>query len=145
MKRPGSTSDFLATRNRELLQTLRRLIMTTDGIPMDGLYAMAAQSPCSRFWVSEKRAAEVISRMLRGEDMDVQGLPLRNKMYRELLRRVREWQAANPGHHLTDAVFAAVNSPAPEFYVTPQSAKVIISRIMQKRYKLDRMRSGIKN
>lgn len=112
---------------------MRRLIMTTEGVPLGGLYAMAAQSPCSRFWVSEKRAAEVISRMMRGEDTDVKSLPLRNKMYRELLRRVQEWQAQNPGHPLTDAVFAAVNSPAPEFYVTPESAKVIISRIMQRK------------
>lgn len=133
MKKTGSTSDFLPTRNRELLQTLRRLIMTTGGVPLGALYAMAAQSPCSRFWVSEKRAAEVISRMMRGEDMDVNSLPLRNKMYRELLRRVQEWQAQNPGRPLTDAVFAAVNSPAPEFYVTPESAKVIISRIMQRK------------
>lgn len=133
MKKTGSTSDFLPTRNRELLQTLRRLIMTTEGVPLGALYAMAAQSPCSRFWVSEKRAAEVISRMMRGEDMEVKSLPLRNKMYRELLRRVQEWQAQNPGHPLTDAVFAAVNSPAPEFYVTPESAKVIISRIMQRK------------
>lgn len=136
MKRPGSTSDFMATRNRELLQTLRQLIVTTRDVPMSRLYAMAAQSPCSRFWVSEKRACEVISRMLRGEDTEVDSLPLRNRMYREIFNRVCKWQSENPGHPLTDAVFAAVNSPAPEFYVTPDSAKVIISRIMQKRYKL---------
>lgn len=37
MKRPGSTSDFMATRNRELLQTLRQLIVTTRGVAMNDL------------------------------------------------------------------------------------------------------------
>lgn len=138
MKRQGSTSDFMATRNRELLQTLRQLIVTTRGVAMNDLYAMAARSPCSRFWVSEKRACEVVSRMLRGIDTEIDALPQRNRMYREIFLRVLEWRRHNPGHPLTDAVFAAVNSPAPEFYITPESAKVIISRIMQKKYKLQK-------
>lgn len=132
MKKLGSTSDFMETRNRELLRAVRRRVMDPRCKSMTEVYAQAVMEPCSRFWVSERRAAEVISRMLRGEDPDWKSFPLRRKMYHELYRLVLDWRAENPGHPLSDAVFAAVNSPAPEFYLTPESAAVIVSRVMKR-------------
>lgn len=132
MKKLGSTSDFTEARNKELLGAVRRLVMDPSCKSMTEVYARAVMEPCSRFWVSERRAAEVISKMLRGEDQDWKSVPLRSKMYRELCRRVTAWREENPCHHLSDAVFAAVNSQAPEFYLTPESAMVIVSRIMKR-------------
>lgn len=132
MKKAGSTSDFTEARNKELLRAVRRLVMDPSCKSMTQVYARAVMEPCSRFWVSERRAAEVISKMLHGDDRDWKSVPLRSKMYRELCRRVTAWREENPGHHLSDAVFAAVNSQAPEFYLTPESAMVIVSRIMKR-------------
>lgn len=132
MKKLGSTSDFTEARNKELLRAVRRLVMDPSCKSMTEVYAQAVMEPCSRFWVSERRAAEVISKMLRGQDRDWKSVPLRSKMYGELYRRVKAWREENPGHHLSDAVFEAVNSPAPEFYLTPESAAVIVSRVMKR-------------
>ncbi len=132
MKKLGSTSDFTEARDKELLRAVRRLVMDPRCKSMTEVYAQAVTEPCSRFWVSERRAAEVISKMLRGVDPDWKSVPLRRKMYQELCRRVIAWREENPGHHLSDAVFAAVNSQAPEFYLTPESAMVIVSRIMKR-------------
>lgn len=132
MKKLGSTSDFTEARDKELLRAVRRLVMDPRCKSMTEVYAQAVTEPCSRFWVSERRAAEVISKMLRGVDPDWKSVPLRCKMYQELCRRVIAWREENPGHHLSDAVFAAVNSQAPEFYLTPESAMVIVSRIMKR-------------
>lgn len=132
MKKAGSTSDFTEARDKELLRAVRRLVMDPSCKSMTEVYARAVTEPCSRFWVSERRAAEVISKMLRGVDRDWKSVPLRRKMYQELCRRVMSWRGENPGHHLSDAVFAAVNSQAPEFYLTPESAMVIVSRIMKR-------------
>lgn len=132
MKKLGSTSDFTEARDKELLRAVRRLVMDPCCKSMTEVYAQAVTEPCSRFWVSERRAAEVISKMLRGVDPDWKSVPLRSKMYRELCRRVIAWREENPGHPLSDAVFAAVNSQAPEFYLTPESAMVIVSRIMKR-------------
>lgn len=132
MKKAGSTSDFTEARNKELLRAVRRLVVESRGLSMAEVYGHAVCQPCSRFWVSERRAAEVISRMLHGENPDWKSFPLRRKMYGELYRRVTAWREENPGHPLSDAVFAAVNSPAPEFYLTPQSAAVIVSRVMKR-------------
>lgn len=132
MKKLGSTSDFTEARDKELLRTVRRRVMDPRCKSMTEVYAQAVMEPCSRFWVSERRAAEVISKMLRGVDPDWKSVPLRRKMYQELCRRVIAWRGENPGHPLSDAVFAAVNSQAPEFYLTPESAMVIVSRIMKR-------------
>lgn len=132
MKKLGSTSDFTEARDKELLRAVRRRVMDPRCKSMTEVYAQAVTEPCSRFWVSERRAAEVISKMLRGVDPDWKSVPLRRKMYQELCRRVIAWREENPGHHLSDAVFAAVNSQAPEFYLTPESAMVIVSRIMKR-------------
>ena len=128
MKKPGSTSDFMAARDRELLDCFKRELMESRGVPLRDMFGRAARRPASRFWVSELRAAEVISRMLRGESLD-NATPQKRKMYEELMRRVVDWREKHPGHPLSDAVFAAVNSPAPEFYLTDKSAKVIIYRL----------------
>lgn len=132
MKKLGSTSDFTEARDKELLRAVRRRVMDPRCKSMTEVYAQAVTEPCSRFWVSERRAAEVISKMLRGVDPDWKSVPLRRKMYQELCRRVIAWREENPGHPLSDAVFAVVNSQAPEFYLTPESAMVIVSRIMKR-------------
>lgn len=134
MKRRGAISDFTAQRNRELLQTFHRLLRDSRGVALGELFGMTARSPASRFWVSELRAAEVISAMMRGEQFDNQ-VPQKRRMYEELYRRVKSYMGAHAGCRLSDAVFAAVNSPAPEFYLTDKSAKVIIYELRRNRRK----------
>lgn len=126
MKKRGSTSDFIAQRNRELLRCFRYVLETSRGVALRDMFGMAARMPASRFWVSEVRAAEVISRMLKGECQDPKQCEQKRRMYDEIFRRVVDWRRLNPGHPLSDAVFHAVNSPASEFYLTDASAKVII-------------------
>lgn len=139
MKKRGSISDFTVLRDQELLASFRQELMENRGGSLDELFVRAVHRPASRFWVSELRAAEVISAMLRGEAPDNQ-LPKRREMYEEILRRVVEWQRGNPGRPLSDAVAEVVNSPAPEFYLSDLSAKVIIYRV--RRAARDKRRSG---
>ncbi len=70
--------------------------------------------------------------MMRGVAPDNM-MPQKLKMYEEILRRVEGIRARKPGHPLSDAVFEAVNSPAPEFYLTDDSARVIIYRLRARR------------
>lgn len=131
MKKLGSTSDFMATRDRELLRAFRIELMESRGIPLRDLFGRAAKHSCSRFWVSEVRAAEVVSKLLKGEkpeNFTVQ----KERMYQEILARVKRYQLSHPDEPLSNAVFKAVNSTAPEFYLTEKSAKVIIYRLRRK-------------
>ena len=70
MKKLGSTSDFTEARNKELLRAVRRLVMDPSCKSMTEVYARAVMEPCSRFWVSEMRAADVISNIISCQDQD---------------------------------------------------------------------------
>lgn len=128
MKKKGSVSDFGPQRDMELLQAFRNQLHLLGCIPVNELFTRAAMSPSSRFWVSERRAAAVISKMLKGDRILSMNRKKR-EMYFEILRRVKGIILSEPDIPLSEAVFRAVNSEAPEFYLTPKSARVMIYRL----------------
>lgn len=101
-------------------------------------YTRVVKSPCSRFWVSEMRAAVVISLMLRGKCPDDM-LPEKRRMYEAIYSRVTEIMKGREDMCLSHAVEEAVWSPAPEFYMAPETARKVIRR-MQRQTKERRRR-----
>ena len=84
-----------------------------------------------RFWISEERALRVVRAALRTGQLP----PLRTavrRMYTDLLAVVRPLLGTSPGLTLTDAVYRAVNSPAPNFYYSPEYARCLIYRLLRK-------------
>ncbi len=132
MKKKGSVSDFSGQRNAELEAAFRRVAAMRHVTSTREIFRRVAASPASRFWVSEQRAAEVIGRMLKGDNLDSMR-PKRRQMFLRILELALAFRRANPGASLTAAAFHAVNSPAPEFYITPESARVIYCRSRRKR------------
>jgi len=134
MKKRGSTSDFTGQRDRELYTAFLEELSTSRDIPLRDIFARAAARPASRFWVSERRAADVIGAMLRGANPDTveKMYPRRREMYGEILRRVRAKMEADPALCMTHAVDATVCEPAPSFYLTDESARCIIYRIRRR-------------
>jgi hypothetical protein len=133
MKKIGAVTDFKEMRDRELTDAFRRLLREGVGSSLHELFELAAKQPASRFWVSEHRAAIVIRDMLyRGEDL--RGMKEQSqRMYREIYRRVRAALRKDPGRCVYHLVFEVVNSPAPEFYLTAETAKVLIYAHRRKR------------
>lgn len=142
MKKIGSTSDFTEDRDRELHQSFMHVLKTAEGVPLRDMFALAANRPTSRFWVSETRAVAVISGMMRGEDMG-RMYPKRREMYEEILRRVSARMAADPTLCLTHAVNEVVYEEAPEFYMTPGSVRVIVYRIRRRARAMRMLRAKI--
>lgn len=128
MKKKGSVVEFSPQRDMELLRAFREQLLHLGNVPLEELFTRAAKSPASRFWVSEKRALIVVSRMLKG-DRILSMNPKKREMFFEISRRVKSHLKDEPGITLTEAIFRAVNSPAPEFYLTPKSARAMIYRI----------------
>lgn len=131
MKKIGCFSDYAPQRNRELHAAFIDVLRTERDVPLRDMFGMAARRPCSRFWVSETRAAEVVSQMLRGvapRNM----LPKRREMFEELTRRVRAKMEEDPSLCMTHAVCEAVCEAAPEFYLTDESARSIIYRFRRR-------------
>lgn len=130
MKHKGSKSDFITERNRCLFRTINECKHRASFIYMPRIMEEAVKSHCPRFWVSEERAAIVISSMRRnGLGVLDTMIPTRRAMYSELWLRVRTYLRCNKGSDITEAVLACVNSPAPEFYLTVQSASRIYSNM----------------
>lgn len=131
MKKIGSVSDFGSQRDQELWQAFRRAIANSGVVSSEVLFEMAALSPASRFWVSERRASEVMGAMIRGISISYMS-PMRREMYQEIFRRFIEYRSRRPRASIYEATFAAVNSPAPKFYLTPKSVKIIIYNFRKK-------------
>lgn len=132
MKYVGTTFEYEAERNRDLMRAFRETLGET-GRPLRSIYERVVEKPSCRFWVSEERAAVVISGMHRGGSIDYMR-PLKREMYREIYSRATELLSRRPDLSLYEAVFETVGSPAPKFYLSPGSAKVIICKIKRQWY-----------
>ena len=133
MKKPNSVSDFSAARKEHLLKKYRESLGLQSKIPYSRInvrraYRYAADSPAPRFWVSEERAAEVISKIMADSSILDNMYREKAEMYLEIYKRVMAIKKESPETPLGDIVFEVVNSPAPRFYLTWHSAKQLIKK-----------------
>ena len=135
MKYRGCKCDFEAERNDDLLTTYKEILKLfgKEPIRIDEVWEKLANAPSSRFWVSEERAAVVISHLMKGHSMENMN-PQKRMMFREIFSRVITLKDDYP--YMTNLQLCAkvIYSPAPSFYMTPQSVKQIIYRIKRKCY-----------
>lgn len=128
MKHFGSILEFTEQRNKELLETYKNYLDRHYLYVMPEIHKMVAESPSSRFWVSEERASIVVSAMLAGK-----ALPRMNKnkleMFKEIFTRFLQLKKIFPKRSVYDLVFDIVNQPAPKFYMTPRTVGEYINRI----------------
>lgn len=143
MKHHGCVCDFTPQRNKELHQAYRRALASRSFINLREVCTIAANSPCSRFWVSEERATVVISALLKGQYALDAMSPQKREMFIEIFKRVQKQKEEDPSMSIYDAVFLAVNSPAPKFYMTTNTVVEIISRIRRGYYKKCNYRHGL--
>lgn len=137
MKHKGSAIEHTGERNRELRRLFSKYYSEGHNPGDDGFYERIVKSPASRFWVSENRATEVVSAMRRGRGIgNMYGE--KQRMYREIYRRAMILHASQPALPLTRIVFEVVNSPAPEFYLSPRTAWRIIGEMRRKSISVDR-------
>lgn len=126
MRHKGCKDTFSGERDRALLREYHRLLAEADYVFLPNLLERLVMLPTERFYVSEERALLVVSRMMRGDGL--KGMRRSNqRKYLDIYERVCGVMKSE-GLSLGEAVWRVVNSPAPCFYLTPQSAKVIISR-----------------
>lgn len=133
MKPHGAENECRQERNNELMKVYHRLICDCDYVNMPTIYAKVAESPSPRFWVSEERAAIVLASIRKGDTLENMR-PNNREMFRELYKRAQKVMRQHPRMTLLDVAFIVVRQPAPKFYLTPGSAKVIICNAKKKWY-----------
>lgn len=130
MKKKGSRSDFMESRNenlrREFFARLGR-----NGRTLNQLFDDLSHIGADRFYISEERALRLIRELetieSSGNNMKTKRrVATRTRMVAEIRRRAYAMMQATPGLSLKDAVFEVVNSPAPAFYLTPGSIRTIL-------------------
>lgn len=133
MKPHGSHFEYEDQRNDDLMTVYHNLLVEAQHVCMPDIYERAAASPSRRFWVSEERAAIVVSAMMRGDRL-TNMRPLKREMYTEIYNRVMELRQQQPDLPISQLVATVVEQPAPKFYLTPGSAKVLICKIRKEWY-----------
>lgn len=134
MKKKGSIFQYMKDRDEDLMRVYKQELSKPLPTPLKDILNIVVNSRAKRFWVSEERATAVICKMLKGESIDYMS-PLRQEMYREICRRVIHRKSLKPYMTTTEAVLMVVNEPAPKFYITPESANMIICKLRKRKRK----------
>lgn len=133
MKPHGSHYEYEEQRNDNLMEVYHEIIAKANHVRMPDVYEKVANSPSRRFWVSEERATIVVSAMMRGDDLK-RMRPLKKEMYNEIYRRAMALRDKSPKMPISQLVAQVVEQPAPKFYITPGSTKVLICKIRKEWY-----------
>lgn len=123
MKRKGSKSDFTEERNKELKS---RFFSQEVYSTSDKSLIKVIKMPASRFWVDPDRARDVISTIKKNPGVLEKMYPERQRMYKALLSKYEEIQRQFPDKSRIDCVSMAIYSGAPEFFITPSTARNIL-------------------
>lgn len=110
-----------------------------EPIRLSDVFKRVAEMPSERFWVSEERAFIVISEMFRGKKMEKMG-KMKREMFYEIYKRTLELKEAYPELSLRMIVEKVCIQPAPKFYLTPKTIKVIIYKIKRQWYEKRRQK-----
>lgn len=140
MKNFGSVFEYEQERNNNLLRLYHQLISEVKFICSEEIYRKMADSPSDRFWVSEERALIVVLQIMKGDTLLGMSKNKRD-MFFEIYRRATIMKQKYPTLSLTKIMFKVVRQPAPKFYLTEGSIKVIISKIKSKWYERRRVRN----
>ena len=128
MKHKGAVMEYSMERMNDLMRAYDEYISSCDYIRMPEVYKVIVNMPSRRFWVSDIRAALVVSVMMRGEN-DLSGMrPLKKEMYEEIHTRVVALKSEYPELTISELCAKVIAQPAPKFYLTPGSAKMMICK-----------------
>ncbi len=124
--------EFSQERSDDLMRVYDEYIASCKYIRMNDVYKCIVNMPSRRFWVSDIRAALVVSAIGRGEDCLKEMLPLKREMYMEIYQRVMGMRNKFPNMSISELCSIVTMQPAPKFYLTPGSAKMMICKTRKK-------------
>lgn len=132
MKKIGTKMMFANERLIDLMTVYDKCMEECKYIRMDDIYKKVVNMPSSRFWVSDTRATIVVSAIIRGDAKLDAMWALRKEMYLEIYNRVMELKKTKPNVSISELCSIVVAMPAPKFYLTPDSAKIMICKARPK-------------
>ena len=140
MKYRGCILEFTDERNDELMRAFRETVAKATFIDITEISSAMVNMPCSRFWVSEERAAVVVAAMMKGKPVLNTMRPTKREMFQEIYKRVVALQKEHPNASVFELTTSVVNSTAPKFYMQPRCAMELIYKIRKGFFK-----TGLRN
>lgn len=133
MKKVGAKMEWNEERLSDLMDAYYSYLRQAKIINMTDVYNHIVNMPAKRFWVSDIRAALVVAAIFRGEKVLENMWPLKREMYEEIYNRVMTLKQNNPNISMSQLCAMAIAQPAPKFYLTPGSAKMMICKARKQR------------
>lgn len=124
MKNRKRTCEYLNSRNEELRKACRAFMMKEGGTVTE-MFEAVAKVPVKRFYISEERALRLLRHKRRTGRWPDDMIPSRRVMMGVIEKRFNELRALRPEESMEQIIFEVVNSPAPGFFLTPQSIRAI--------------------
>lgn len=142
MKHIGSITEFYFDRMDAIMRVYDQIISQSSHIIMPEVYNQISQAPAPRFYVSDERALAVIKLLAKGDPLN-QMNPLKAQMFRDLANIVNTLPNSIP---LVDRITQAIHHPAPSFYLSPGSIKIMVCKYRNKwtARKMEKLRHGVK-
>lgn len=136
-KTSGSIFPYERERNIDLMKVYKELMRQEyygeDDIRLVRIFSKIAEHPSKRFWVSEERAAIIMAEIDKGNKLE-RMRETKREMFFEIHRRVSTLRKQHPNMPMIQLTTIVCNQPAPKFYLTPKSVKVIIYKIKRQWY-----------
>ena len=131
--------EYTEERLNALMLEYDRYIASCPYIRMSEVFDHIVNQPCHRFWVSDRRAAVVVARMSKGASLKNMR-PSKREMFQEIFQRVCQLRKINPSLSLFQLVAEVIYQPAPKFYLSAISAKIMVYKAKKKWYAEKRQR-----
>ena len=132
-KHKGARSLYTSQRDAELHRAFcrakERLLREKGYVLLSEAVDMARLSGTSRYFISEERAASIISNILKGRKPLQTMSETKNRQFRNLYVQYQALKSQFPNLPHLELVVMACASPAKEFYLTHKAATQILSLI----------------
>ncbi len=137
----GSIIEYYDERIDALMVEYDRYISRVRFICMADVFNHIVNQPCHRFWVSHHRAVVVIAEMFKGAT-NLNMRPSKREMFKEIFDRVSHLKSTNPHRTLSSLVREVIFQPAPKFYLSASSARIMVYKAKKSWYakKLQKLR-----
>lgn len=133
MKQRGCSFEYEDERAKDLLRAYREAIAQAPVIRLQEIFEIVVRMPSRRFWCSEERASIVVAAIERRGLLSIKNMQTQKReMYTEIYRRYKKLRTLHPSLSLQAIVGFVVSHPAPRFYLTPASARIIYFRIKRR-------------
>ena len=120
--------EFVNARNEEIMRIYHEIVSSVPFIIRSDVMELIAESPASRFWVSEERAGFVVKAMLAGRPLP-RMRETKKEMFDEIFRRFLIEREKQPHASVPELISIVIHQPAPKFYLTPRTIGEFIHRI----------------